>query len=288
VNELKRRALIAAMAAALALPAEGVRRVAYYDPPGILTVCRGHTGPDVVKNKVYSPAECDKFLTDDMRKAVDAVERCAPGLPPNVAASFADAVFNGGPRIACDTKTSTAARLLAAGRIDRSVPSASAVEQGSCRRRAGGAAWADEAHVAAAGAVPDRRGAGVIGVQGAVEVVLAVALVAGGALGVRHYNESLREEGRAEIREKDRAAMQAQADRNRDLQRAAEIRYTVTAATRDRFITKTITEVRYATAALAACPVGPDAVRLFNRAAGCARDDSPASCGADQPVSSAR
>jgi lysozyme len=107
----------AAIAAAIAIPAEGLRQVAYYDPPGILTVCRGHTGPDVDPKKVYSLAECDKFLTDDMRKAVEAVDRCAPGLPENVLAAFGDATFNLGPVIACDTTRSTAARLLKAGRL---------------------------------------------------------------------------------------------------------------------------------------------------------------------------
>lgn len=107
--------LATAIATALAVPAEGVRRVAYYDPPGILTVCRGHTGADVVNGKVYSLAECDKLMTDDMRAAVATVERCTPGLPVNVLAAFSDAVFNIGPKIVCDTKASTAARLLKAG-----------------------------------------------------------------------------------------------------------------------------------------------------------------------------
>jgi lysozyme len=118
MNEtLKRRALAAVLATAVAVPAEGLRRVAYYDPPGILTVCRGHTGPDVVKGKVYSLAECDAFMTKDMAKAVAQVDACVPGLPVHVLAAFSDAAFNLGPTIACDTNKSTAARLLKAGDI---------------------------------------------------------------------------------------------------------------------------------------------------------------------------
>lgn len=113
----KRMAAALALATALAVPAEGLRQFAYYDPPGILTVCYGHTGPDVAKGRKYSLAECDQLLTDDMRKAVEAVERCAPGLPENVLAAFADAVYNMGPTIACDTQRSTAARLLQSGDI---------------------------------------------------------------------------------------------------------------------------------------------------------------------------
>lgn len=112
-----RMAAAITLASAIAVPAEGLRQWAYYDPPGILTVCRGHTGPDVVKGRKYSLAECDAFLTADMRAAVTAVERCVPGLPENVLAAFSDAVFNIGPKIACDTKQSTAARMLKAGNI---------------------------------------------------------------------------------------------------------------------------------------------------------------------------
>ena len=111
----QRKVLLAtALATALAVPAEGLRRVAYYDPPGVLTVCQGHTGADIIKGKVYSLKECDQFMTDDMRDAVATVERCAPGLPVNVLAAFSDAVFSIGPKIACNPQASTAARMLKA------------------------------------------------------------------------------------------------------------------------------------------------------------------------------
>lgn len=111
----KRIAAATALATALAVPAEGLRQFAYYDPPGILTVCFGHTGPDVVKGKRYSMDECRAHIDTDMGAAVDTVERCVPGLPEPVLAAFADTVFNAGPRIVCDPQNSTAARLLKAG-----------------------------------------------------------------------------------------------------------------------------------------------------------------------------
>lgn len=117
MDRTKRLATAAAIATAIAVPAEGLRQVAYYDPPGILTVCYGHTGPDVAKGRVYSIAECNAFLTADMKKAIETVDRCVPGLPDNVLAAFGDAVFNMGPTIACNKEKSTAARLLAAGDI---------------------------------------------------------------------------------------------------------------------------------------------------------------------------
>lgn len=111
-NRATKTALALSMAAALAIPAEGLRQVAYKDSVGILTVCYGHTGRDVAKGVTYSLAQCDAWLTNDMRAAISTVERCVPGLPPEVLAAFGDAVFNMGPTIACNTDASTAARRL--------------------------------------------------------------------------------------------------------------------------------------------------------------------------------
>jgi lysozyme len=108
-----RRAIALVLATAIAIPAEGIRRYAYYDPPGILTVCYGHTG-GVVQGKRYSLEQCRSLLNADMLKAVDAVERCHPGLPENVLAAFADATYNIGPKVACD---STASKRLSQGRL---------------------------------------------------------------------------------------------------------------------------------------------------------------------------
>lgn len=109
---LKRKAIATALAVALAAPAEGLRRVAYFDPGGVLTVCYGHTGSDIGRKKTYSLAECEGLLTKDMQKAVDQVERCVPGLPDHMLAAWGDAVYNLGPTIVCNTSQSTAARML--------------------------------------------------------------------------------------------------------------------------------------------------------------------------------
>lgn len=108
-----RVALIVSLATFITIPAEGIRQKAYYDPPGILTVCYGST-TNVQKGKVYSLAECRERLDADMQAAISAVESCAPGLPVEVAAAFSDAVYNLGPTIACNQQKSSAARLLRA------------------------------------------------------------------------------------------------------------------------------------------------------------------------------
>ena len=113
----QKKALAAAVfATAIAVPAEGLRQWAYDDiaNPALLTVCYGHTG-EVDRQKFYSIAECEALLSADMLEAVEHVEKCVPGLPAPVLAAFSDAVFNIGPKVACDKGNSTAARLLAAG-----------------------------------------------------------------------------------------------------------------------------------------------------------------------------
>jgi GH24 family phage-related lysozyme (muramidase) len=113
-NAQKRKATALAIATALAVPMEGIRQVAYYDPAGILTVCDGST-TGVEKGKIYSLAECRQRLNDDMLAAINTVDRCVPGLPPHMLAAWGDAVYNLGPAIVCNKTRSTAARLLTSG-----------------------------------------------------------------------------------------------------------------------------------------------------------------------------
>ncbi len=114
-NKAKRLALATALATVIAAPAEGLRQYAYYCPAGILSTCYGHTGADVVRARLYSMDECKALLSADMRNAIGEVERCVPGLPAPILAAFADATFNIGATVACDTRNSTAARHLRAG-----------------------------------------------------------------------------------------------------------------------------------------------------------------------------
>ena len=109
----KKAAIVAALAAAIAMPAESLRQKAYADPIGLATICWGSTKG--VKLGDYATLEqCKARLDSDMTLAVEQVASCAPDAPIRVLAAFSDAVFNMGPTIACDTSKSTAARKLKA------------------------------------------------------------------------------------------------------------------------------------------------------------------------------
>jgi len=46
---------------------EGRRYVPYLDVAGVLTVCDGHTGTDIVRNRTYTDQECDTLLRADLK-----------------------------------------------------------------------------------------------------------------------------------------------------------------------------------------------------------------------------
>jgi GH24 family phage-related lysozyme (muramidase) len=115
IENSKKVGSAALIAAALAMPAEGLRQAAYRDPVGIPTVCFGSTH-GVKMGDHHTVEECKQMLTTEMLASVEDVDHCQPGLPANVLAAFSDARYNMGPTVACDVEHSTAAKLLKAGR----------------------------------------------------------------------------------------------------------------------------------------------------------------------------
>jgi lysozyme len=130
---------------------EGVRYTPYRDAVGVLTVCYGHTGPDIVPGKRYTLAECQALLDADMREANAAVRRCLP-MPmlrgPEVA--LTSLVFNVGPRAVCGSTIQRKALAndwpgaceaidmwrLAGGRVLRGLVLRRADERAICEGRA--------------------------------------------------------------------------------------------------------------------------------------------------------
>jgi GH24 family phage-related lysozyme (muramidase) len=109
--DAKKKAIALTLATAIAVPMEGLRQAAYFDPVGIPTICFGST-VGVKMGDFRTVPECQALLTKEMSYVIEAVDRCRPHLPPQVLAAFADAAYNVGPHIACDGTRSTAARML--------------------------------------------------------------------------------------------------------------------------------------------------------------------------------
>lgn len=84
-------------AAFLTAPSEGDMHKAYQDSGGVVTVCYGHTGPEVKLGEVYTEAQCLALLMKDTGDAEVQVKKLIT-VPLNVyqTAALDDFVYNEG------------------------------------------------------------------------------------------------------------------------------------------------------------------------------------------------
>lgn len=102
--------LAAALALLLGAGVEGREHIPYYDQAGILTVCGGITGPEVIEGKWYSWAECDVLEQRFIERMNAKIGHCiGVGLNPGEWKAWGHFTFNIGTTAFCK---STAARLL--------------------------------------------------------------------------------------------------------------------------------------------------------------------------------
>ncbi|NAW61069.1 glycoside hydrolase family protein [Vibrio sp. V31_P5A7T61] len=102
-SSLLTRSLIAGGASALVIaasmvkPLEGIEYVPYYDVAGVLTVCYGTTGPDVIQGQAYTQEECDYFLERDLARVKSQIEPLIkPVLPEPTKAALYSFTYNVG------------------------------------------------------------------------------------------------------------------------------------------------------------------------------------------------
>lgn len=111
-----RAAIIAAccaIASPLVLASEGLVKVGYKDPIGIVTSCAGHTGAGAVLGRSYTDDECQAQLSSDLISHAWAIDSCIKvDVPVESRAAFLSFAFNVGSRAFC---TSTLDRKLNAG-----------------------------------------------------------------------------------------------------------------------------------------------------------------------------
>jgi lysozyme len=92
---------------------EGTKYTPYYDIVGVLTVCNGYTGPDIVPGRVYGKDECDSLLRKEVTEHGLGVLRCTKvPLNQNQYDAFASFAYNVGVGAYC---RSTLVKKLNAG-----------------------------------------------------------------------------------------------------------------------------------------------------------------------------
>ncbi|ECC6921937.1 lysozyme [Salmonella enterica] len=102
----KVKALLAGGAGAIAIAAamlgghdglEGRRYEPYRDVAGVLTICYGHTGKDIVPSKHYTDAECDALLNKDLERVKAQVDPLIKvSIPESERAAFYSFAYNVG------------------------------------------------------------------------------------------------------------------------------------------------------------------------------------------------
>jgi lysozyme len=97
------RALALAGAGAIAIavsmikPLEGLELKPYYDVAGVLTVCWGHTGSDIIEDKTYTKQECEDLLESDLEKVKRRIDPLIkPALPESTKAALYSFTYNVG------------------------------------------------------------------------------------------------------------------------------------------------------------------------------------------------
>lgn len=101
--EFRHRLMMAAVGGAIAMAMvliqwyEGVRYTPYRDSGGVLSVCYGHTGSDIVPGKRYTATECQSLLNSDLKAAMAVVDaNVTVPLTESQKAALASFVYNVG------------------------------------------------------------------------------------------------------------------------------------------------------------------------------------------------
>ncbi|XBC27844.1 lysozyme [Leminorella grimontii] len=85
------------LAATMVMYFEGYESKPYRDVVGVLTVCYGHTGSDIVPGREYSKAECEELLRQDLAIVQRQVDRLVTvPLPDETRAALYSFTYNVG------------------------------------------------------------------------------------------------------------------------------------------------------------------------------------------------
>jgi lysozyme len=80
---------------------EGTVFKTYRDPIGIITSCRGHTGPELAMGQVFTPAQCDEQQYSDLLKASKGLDCIKTPLTDGEKSAYLSFAFNVGTGAFC-------------------------------------------------------------------------------------------------------------------------------------------------------------------------------------------
>jgi lysozyme len=107
LGNLKNKWLVGSISATLIAGAtlwEGTRYTPYDDIVGVLTVCQGYTGSDIVRTKTYTPVECKTYLKRELAEHAEHVLRCTKvPLSQNQYDAFTLFTYNVGGAAYCNS-----------------------------------------------------------------------------------------------------------------------------------------------------------------------------------------
>jgi lysozyme len=91
---------------------EGTVLHTYKDPIGIITACKGHTGPELRMGQNFTPEQCDEQQYADLLKHADALQCITTALSDGEKAAYLSLAYNIGDKAFCG---SSLVRLKNAG-----------------------------------------------------------------------------------------------------------------------------------------------------------------------------
>jgi lysozyme len=91
---------------------EGTVLRTYKDPIGIVTSCKGHTGPELKMGQTFTPAQCDEQQYADLLTHADALQCIKTEMTDGEKAAYLSFAYNVGGKAFCG---SSLVRLKNAG-----------------------------------------------------------------------------------------------------------------------------------------------------------------------------
>jgi lysozyme len=119
---------------------EGTVLHTYKDPIGIVTACKGHTGPELRMGQVFTAEQCDEQQYADLLKHAEALKCITTAMSDGEKAAYLSFAYNVGDKAFCGSSLvrlkNTGNALGACNELSKWVHAGGKVLPGLAKRRA--------------------------------------------------------------------------------------------------------------------------------------------------------